>query len=72
MTNYDMLLELLWFAWCAFGALSLVVHFLPMKIVNMIGYDAHDNIVNILLAGCIMFFMEWAILSGLDHFVFSK
>ncbi len=72
MTNYEMFLELMWFAAGAFAMIGLIVQFAPNKIYNMIGEENHDRIVDIAAMAAVFFFMVWAIFSGLDYFVFTN
>jgi hypothetical protein len=72
MNNYDMFLDLIWAACWIFASIGLVVQFAPKKIYVMLGEKNHDRIVDICMAAAVLFFMVWAIFTGLDYFVFSQ
>jgi len=72
MTNYEYFLEVLWVCFFLCGGMALVVEFMPEKVVDMLGEEPRDAIINILGIVAAISFVGWGILSGLDYFVFSK
>lgn len=71
MTNYEYLLEVLWVCALMFGGVALLVEFLPDHVVDMLGEEPRDAIINILGVAAVVFFVAWGVMSGLDYFVFG-